>query len=276
MIFDKKCWKIALAIGWTAVLAGCGTPTVSASPPAPVTSHAQKKPKSHAGTHTRVPQTPASSVQWPSLVRQALSVAAKQTAVSLMGPTDLPRGNSATITVKPDAYAVTVYQCPTPQPLNSPSIGSGLCGAMASFAEGFGGTRYASPSAIHRALAYQTPPQTPVPMTLPGHLTANRWRRQGQTGTGSTMAIVWREGDWTIVISGGPPERSTAVMVAHLLQQYLLPPHSGLLTVDVAADGLHTSVQWAVGDTIYFTAATHNPAHAIAIAASMAVYPPNP
>lgn len=199
------------------------------------------------------------------------------TTLALMGPTDLPRGNSVDVLFSASAYTVNLFQCPTPEPVNSSKIGHGMCGAMASFAEGFGARVYATPGAAQQdALAYQAPSGPPIPISLPGGLTGDRWRISGQTRPRSTAAIVWHEGDWTIVVSGGPPERSTAVLVTHLLQQYLLPPHPGLLRVDVAGDGLHTTVTWILGSTVYFTSAMHNPAHAVAMAASFQSYPGQP
>ncbi len=266
---------LALTALVTLGLSGCGT--TSAAPPRGVPSvpktRAQPKPKrtsAKPSPHSSAPHAP-----WPTLVLQSLGLIQGHTAVALMGPASVPRGNSAKVSFSASQYTVNVFQCPAADPINSSAIGHGLCGAMASFAEGFGATRYPSHAAAQAALAYQPPSGTPVTMSLPGGLTGSRWRISGQTGPHNTATIVWHEGNWTLVVSGGPPEQSSALLVTHLLQHYRLPPHTGLLTVDVAGDGLHTSVQWVLGSTVYFTSAMHNPAHAIIMAASIEPFDSN-
>lgn len=271
---------LAVGVALTFAMAGCGTESATPPPPDPVASvsatHAKAKPKRAQSTKPPDRDHSASTWPWPLSVSQSLDLVTGHTQPALMGPVSLPRGNSVKVSFSSTQYAVNVFDCPTAEPINSSLIGQGVCGAMASFAEGFGAKLYPTAAAARDALRYQTPPGSPVPMNLPGGLTGRRWRIRGQSGPRSTEEIVWHEGDWTIVVSGGSPERSSAMLVAHLLQQYLLPPYPGLLTVDVAGDGLHTSVEWALGSTVYSTSAMHNPAHAVIMASSMKPFPTKP
>lgn len=221
-------------------------------------------PVHHHATHRLV---------WPSLVTQALSAVPRTFASELLAPTVLPRGNSASVAVDGTAYSVTVYACAAPEPVNSPLIGLGTCGTTRNFAEAFGGTTYASSLALDQATVYQTPPGPFHAIALPGGISGQRWMASNATGKPSTLEIAWRLPGWHVVVSGNVAIRQTARTVARLLQHYRLPPGPGLLTVDAEADGLHTSLQWAVHDTLYFASATHTPAHALAMAASMQAYP---
>ncbi len=142
---------------------------------------------------------------------------------------------------------------------------------MASFAESFGSTGYSSASA---ALAHL--PGSPFnrlsgypsrPMALPGNLVGTRWLLTGISGPGDTIAIHWQEGDWTIWVTG-TEVRGAAETVAVALQQYRLPPYPGVLVVDSAPDGQHTSLEWAVGTVVYQVGATHQAVHAIEMAAT--------
>lgn len=196
---------------------------------------------------------------------------------ALMGPASLPRGNSEQVSFSSPHYTVNVFQCPTAGPVNSSLIGQGMCGAMESFAEGFGATIYPTAAAARGALTYQTPPGTPVAMSLPGGLTGSRWRIHGQKGPTARRRLCGTKATGPLWSQAGRPSAvPSAVLVTHLLQHYLLPPHPGLLTVDVAGDGLHTSAQWVLGSTVYFTSAMHSPAQAVTMAASLKPFPAEP
>lgn len=272
---------VGAALGWSGALAACGVP-VSFSHHAPPSLHPTQKigAKAHHGTPkvTHSPASsgsssgePASSGQFPSLVATALNSLASHTGLPLWGPTALPRGNSATATAGVSSFAVNVFACPTPEPLNGPGVGQGSCGAMASFGESFGATVYPSAAA---ALAQLPGPPVPSlsgyasrPMALPGNLVGTRWLMSGMSGPGDTLAIRWQEGDWTIWVTYSDA-RVVAEAVAVALQQYRLPPHPGVLVVDSAPDGQHTTIKWAVGDVVYQAGATHEAVHAIEIAAT--------
>lgn len=257
---------VAVAALFVSGTVGCG---ITGSPPASAT-HGKTKRHQASGADAGGAASPA---HWPKLVAQSLALVRGHTQVALQGPTVLPRGNSARVSFSAARYTVNFFECPSVEPLNSPHIGQGMCGAMAAYADGFGGRMYATPAAAREALAYQPPSGTPVAMSLPGGLTASRWPISGRSGLGSTAAVVWHEGEWTIVVTGGPGERAAAVLVARLLQRYRLPAHPGLLNIDAAGDGLHTSAQWVVGSTVYTTSAMHNPAHALVMAASTRPFP---
>lgn len=151
------------------------------------------------------------------------------------------------------------------------------CGAMASFAESFGATVYYNSSAAMAALPEAAPIKgmlglNSVPYSLPGGLVAQRWVRSATNGQGSTIALRWHEGDWTIWVFGGSSLRDTATSITTDLQQYRLPPFPGVLSVDAAPDGQHSNLAWTTGDVVYQVGATHQAVHAIEMAASMRHY----
>ena len=263
---------VGAVMAWGGVLAGCGVSISSghtrAPSPRPKAHHsAPKAPHSHSSSSGG--QT--STATFPPLVATALNSLASQGSLLLWGPTVLPRGNSAQTTASAGSFTVNVFSCPTPEPLNSPAVGQGECGAMASFAESFGATVYSSASA---ALAHL--PGSPFnnlsgyasrPMALPGNLVGTRWLLAGMSGPGDTLAIRWQEGDWTIWVMG-TAVRGAAETVAVALQQYRLPPDPGVVVVDSAPDGQHTRLEWAVGTAVYQVGATHQAVHAIEMAAT--------
>lgn len=267
--------SVGAALGCVAALSACGL-SLAASPKPPP-SHASAKAH-HARSKAKAPAAasepsgaPTSQSPFPPLVRAALSSLASHTALPLWGPRTLPRGNSAAVAAGPASFSVHLFSCPTPEPLDGPGVGQGECGSMASAAESFGAAAYASPGA---ALAQLPGPPVPGlsgyasrPMALLGNLVATRWLAAGRSGPGDTVAIRWQEGDWTIWVTD-TSARVVAESVAAALQQYRLPPHPGVLVVDSAPDGQHTTIDWAVGRVVYQVSATHQAVHAIEIAAS--------
>ncbi len=244
------------------------TPTPSASSPA---KESQSHPtlKNHTASHT--PQT--SKVSFPPLVATILSGMAGTTHASLWGPTVLPRGNSAKTSSTFGQFSAQIFACPTAEPVNGPKVGQLNCGTMASFAESFGSSVYSNNNA-----ARETLPPPPVsglsalPQTtqfLPGHLKAVRWYSGNPANSGTTVAIKWQEGDWTVWVYGGTGLWNTALMVTRELERYRLPAHLGIMIVDAAPDGQHTSLAWVVGNTVYRAGAMHQSLHAIVVAASM-------
>ncbi len=266
---------LGVALAASGVLAGCGMPIASNHPLPPTKVKAKAHRSAPKAQHSPSSSAPsgkkASTTTFPPLVAQALSRLSGQGSLLLWGPGVLPRGNSARTTTGAGSFAVNVFACPTPEPLNSPAMGQGDCGAMASFAESFGSTVYSSASA---ALAHLPgPPLNSLsgyasrPMALPGNLTGTRWLLTGMSGPGDTLAIRWQEGDWTIWVLG-TNVRGAAEAVAVALQQYRLPPHPGVLVVDSAPDGQHTSLEWTVGSAVYQAGASHQAVHAIEMAAT--------
>ncbi|PSR33053.1 MAG: hypothetical protein C7B46_11670 [Sulfobacillus benefaciens] len=148
---------------------------------------------------------------------------------------------------------------------------------MASFAESFGASVYYNSSAAMAELPEAAPIQglshlNSVPYSLPGGLVAQRWVSSGASGAGSTLALRWHEGDWTIWVFGGISLRNTATSITTDLQHYRLPPFPGVLSVDAAPDGQHSNLAWTTGDVVYQVGAMHQVVHAIEMAASMRYY----
>lgn len=256
------------------VLSGESSPSaVPSSVSSP--SRTRSTSKHHSGPHAKK----TSTTSFPPLVATILSHVQETTSAPLWGPTVLPRGNSAKTLSTSHSFSAQIFACPVAQPLNGPGVGQSNCGAMMSVAENFGSTVYSSHSA---AQAAQSPPfvkglssHLRTTQLLPGGIQAKRWFSGQTANAGTTIAVNWQEGDWTLWVYGGTGLWNTAVTVTRQLQQYRLPPYPGALIVDAAPDGQHTNLTWREGNVIYQAAAQHQTLHAIMIAASMNTFPPS-
>ncbi len=257
-----------------------GKPSPSAVPSS-VTSLQRTRSSSnnHASSHSKN----SSTVSFPPLVASILSHVQETTSAPLWGPTTLPRGNSAKTLSTPHSFSAQIFACPVAEPLNGPGVGQSNCGAMVSIAENFGSTRYPSDNAARTALQAVQPPAFVTDLSshprttqlLPGGIPARRWFSGQTASSGTTIAVNWKEGDWTLWVYGGTGLWNTAVMVTTQLQRYRLPPYPGILIVDAAPDGQHTSLTWLAGNVLYQAGAEHQSLHAIVIASSMKKYSPS-
>lgn len=89
-----------------------------------------------------------------------------------------------------------------------------------------------------------------------------------------TQSLLWREGDWTLLIAD--TTAPTALALARAVVAYLhgayLPPHPGLVVVTIGVHGLRTDIDWTSGHDVYFVdnalRAGVNPVAACALAVS--------
>lgn len=262
------------------VLSGESSPSPSAVPSSVNSPPSTRSTsKGHTGSHAKK----TSTTSFPPLVATILSHVQETTNAPLWGPTVLPRGNSAKTLSTSHSFSSQIFACPVAEPLNGPGVGQSNCGAMMSVAENFGSTVYSSHIASRAALrAVQPPPfvrdlssHLRTTQLLPGGIQAKRWFSGQTANSGTTIAVNWQEGDWTLWVYGGTGLWNTAVTVTRQLQRYRLPPYPGTLIVDAAPDGQHTSLTWLEGNAIYQATATHQTLHAIVIAASMNKFPPS-
>jgi hypothetical protein len=149
----------------------------------------------------------------------------------------------------------------------------------------FGGSAFPNPAAAARYVLAQVP--APPPACL------KQTRVELQSGLAATVFSAsaggqaclasWHEGDWTMAVEGdlGPALPSGGTMgwmavaraVVSYLDQNLLPPTEGSFVCDLAPDGLHTSLAWAAGSTVYTAGVYHGAVPAAAMAVSMRPFP---
>lgn len=194
--------------------------------------------------------------------------------------------NSATVARTSQGYEVSLFVCPTPLPVNSPGVGSSACGAMANVYGSFGGTAYPSATAAAAAL----PAASAAPSGCGATSTA-----QASGGGISVVATLWRSpstgicqvnwqrGAWTFVLvgdlgggsAGNPLEPWTAVASSILAQlaRAPLPGGPGVVSVDVAPDGIHTTCSFVLGPDLYTGSADHQATEALALTATLLPYP---
>jgi hypothetical protein len=231
------------------------------------------------------------SVSWPAVISEAVSYARTRTAVPLMAPARLPAAgpapNSALVHAGGSYYSVALYACAAALPVNNPGIGSGTCSAMASIYGAFGGNTYRSaaaavaslpePSAADRA---GCPDATRV--TLPAGIVATLYT---DPAAHRNCEAIWREGAWRFELTGDlnggtggdgtEPWPGVAAGIISYLASHHLPRTPGFLESDIAGDGLHTGLYWALGRDVYSASTYHGATPAISLAIAMTRYPGN-
>jgi hypothetical protein len=228
------------------------------------------------------------SVSWPAVISTAMSYARARTAVPLMAPARLPAAgpvpNSAQVHAGGSYYAVALSGCPAALPVNSPGIGAGSCGALASIYGAFGGNAYRSaaaavaslpePSAADRAGCADA---TRVP--LPAGIVATLYT---DPAAHRNCEAIWRQGGWRFELTGDlnggtggdgtEPWPGVAASIISYLAHHHLPRTPGFLESDIAGDGLHTGLYWALGRDVYSASAYHGATPAISLAIAMTRY----
>ncbi len=220
-----------------------------------------------------------------------MAAVAPGTTVPLEAPTSLlvlpSAPNSARVLATGaslSGYVVTLFDCPTPLPVNAAGIGSGSCGAMGAFDGEFGGQAYPSVAAARAAVT--PPPGGPLGcdrvsrVALQPGVTATLYAAPPPQGN---CQAVWHQGSWTFTLSGdlnggvsGDPTEPwplIAKSVVAFVGRHRPPPTPGWFTCDVAADGLHTDLRWARGADVYTAGAFHQAIPALGLAIAMSPYP---
>lgn len=118
-------------------------------------------------------------------------------------------------------------------------------------------------------------------MTLPPGIVATLYT---DPSTPRNCEAVWDEGDWRFEVTGDlnggtpvsvgtEPWQRVAASIVSYLDSHLLPRTHGSFECDIAADGLHTGLYWALGRNVYNAGTYHVATPAIALATAMAPYP---
>ncbi len=228
------------------------------------------------------------SVSWPVVVSRAMSYARTRTAVPLMAPARLPAAgpvpNSAQVYAS-RYYAVALYGCPAALPVNSPGIGIGACGGMADYYGYFQGHAYRSATAAVAALPGPSaaaragcPRVTRVPLSPA--ITATLY---SDPATHTNCEAVWSAGGWRFQLTGDlnggtggdgtEPWPAVADSIISYLGSHHLPRTRGYFECDIAPDGLHTGLYWALGRDVYNASTYHGATPAISLAIAMTPYP---
>lgn len=228
------------------------------------------------------------SVSWPAVISKAMNYARTRTAVPLMAPARLPAAGPVPDSAQVYAggyYAVALYGCPAALPVNSPGIGVGSCGGMAAYYGYFQGNAYRSAAAAAAALPGPSaagragcPDATRV--TLPDGIVATLY---ADPAARRNCEAVWREGGWLLELTGDlnggtggdgtEPWPGVAASIISYLARHHLPRARGFLESDIAGDGLHTGLYWALGRDVYYVSTYHGATPAVSLAIAMTRYP---
>ncbi len=228
------------------------------------------------------------SVRWPVVISKAMSYARTRTAVPLMAPARLPAAGPVPDSARVHAgryYAVALYGCPAALPVNNPGIGTGTCAGMADYYGSFQGNAYRSAAAAVAALPGASavdqadcPGVTRVPLSPA--ITATLYT---DPATHANCAAVWSEGRWRFQLTGDlnggtggdgtEPWHDVAASIVSYLGSHRLPGTRGLVECDIAPDGLHTGLYWALGRDVYNASTYHGATAAISLAIAMTAYP---
>ncbi len=229
--------------------------------------------------------TGSGSTAWPPLVSQAMAYIEPRTAAVAEAPSQLPASslmaNSADAAAIDSSYAVSLYHCPSPLPLNDPGVGNGSCGDLADVYGAFSGKTFPDPAVAAAAQAStlnSASPECPGAsqskvQLSPGGPSATLYEVDGQ----GCMA-TWTHGGWTFILAGdlysgsGTIWKAVASQIANYTTTNPLPGDDGLLSCDIAPDGVHTSLYWTTGPSLYGASAYHGSIPAIELAESMLPY----
>jgi hypothetical protein len=289
---------VSLLVGGAVLLADCATPVAVPNRP-PALSPGSARSAATATTSSTTPPTVSSgapAIRWPPLVVAAMErvhpVAGlrPEAPTSLPGPTaSLPStANSAWVENVSGGYLVSLFACPDPLPVDSPNVGTGACGAMSSIYGSFGARKLASPEAAAALVSPARTPGSPCVATTVTVATGIPATLYVTPGDPLACELRWTEGTWSFLLEGGLSAQRTATptpldgaapwgpiarsIVRQGVARSLLRAR-GTLVADVAPDGIHTSLRWAMGDTVYQAGAEHGAALALALADSMAPHP---
>ena len=195
------------------------------------------------------------------------------TTIRVLLPATVPSGLSARATASPTSYRVSLYTCPTPLSLNDPQIGSGPCGGLAQFFGTVTGVGYASISAAERAVRSalhagplgcpRTAKTSQRQLQLPGGTTVLERSTRGRACSDS-----WTEHGWSAELVGGFLLNRGAVQKVVADLDRLAVGH-GIIVVDAAGDGDHTSISFRKSTVAYKVTSYHEPTVAVAMALSM-------
>jgi hypothetical protein len=228
------------------------------------------------------------SVSWPAVISKAMNYARTRTAVPLMAPARLPAAgpvpNSAQVYAG-SYYAVALYGCPAALPVNNTGIGIGTCGDMADYYGYFQGNAYRSAAAAVASLPEPSTAEVPgcpaaTRVTLPTGIVATLY---ADPAAHRNCEAIWREGGWLFELTGDlnggtggdgtePWHRVAAIIISYLGSHHLPRTH-GFFECDIAGDGLHTGLYWALGRDVYYVSAYHGATPAISLAIAMTRYP---
>lgn len=301
------------------VLAGCGLTPVAA--PAishdngslPRTGHSSGKATSSSSSNIRpsnhkssssTPSTSASSTSNPSTVSPEQTVIAEafqlihtHTALTLSDPAKLPPAvnTSGYWTAKTTAYAnrwsISLLETSHPYAINSASISANtIIGAIASW----GASVETSGLSLQQDLETHNPlwsrlavinPQASHQTTQVGTAQDGRPAILYPVGGDqwTNTRLVFTEGKWTVELIGSnaQSEEQVAYTIANDLHFQFLPPHPGLMMVELVAPSsaqstsltvAGTSLDWMNGTKINWVsvpdASLNNPEQAISMAVS--------
>ncbi len=240
-------------------------------------------PTSSTGTSSA---TGTGSIAWPPLISQAMTYIRARSNTPEEAPSQLPTSsamaNSADASATASSYAVSLYGCPSPLPLNGPGIGNGSCGDLADVYGTFSGQTYPDPAIANSAVGSILTNAAP---TCPNAVTSKI--PLSPTGPAATLYSVGQEGckatwalaGWSYVITGafssasGSSWEAVASQIASYTAANPLPGSTGVLSADIAPDGVHTSLFWSIGSGVFSATAYHGALPAMQLAEAMLPYP---
>lgn len=200
--------------------------------------------------------------------------------VPLWAPSSMPdapaAANSARVTISATGYRVALFHCPSALGVNRAGIGTGACGAMASVDGSFGVRDAESAQAADRLVRRDGAARSGCGVTQRVRLEPGQWVSVAlDRSTGVPCQAFWRQDTWTLVLRGdlgtpgSPSWVATAKAAAAFLDAHPLAALDGVVVSDLAGDGHHSVVRWAIGPCVVEVGEYHGLRKALALAESM-------
>lgn len=227
---------------------------------------------------------------WNPVVAQAMRYVQDRTGMTLEAPAYTGNRNgyesgvylAVTAQAGSRGYAVGLQISTTPASVNSPVLSQPPNTGLAAVLGGFGARTYPSSAQVLSVLSLTParPEQGNLTAAISMRGTKSRRINLGNGIQGALFdrrgwdVVQWREGEWGFQVNGSypPGDRALASQVVAYLHTHLLPEAHGLMVVNNAGDGEHTSLSWAYGDTVYNTWDYHHALSAVKMAMSMRPY----
>lgn len=285
-----------LAVGTLVAMTGCGRERPSPATKAPHPSFRSsgqtggtggKTPLTHSSLAGRGGQQAAPA--WNRVILAGMDHVAPLTSVPLEAPLQgLPpsvagRYLTAITHAVSDHYAIDLWLTASPMPINNPAITQPPNGGQADLVGGFGATTFPSHALATASLRPQNGAYNPITSSLV-HYPVNLGDGVQATFYSGKYAgfVQWTKGKWTIQINNLPPAQHGSpptflYLATHRIVAYLhthpLPTARGLMVVQAAGDGDHTSLQWVKGSMVLQASNYHSAVEAIMMATSMRSFP---
>ena len=237
----------------------------------------------HTTSSSMPPYKLRSTSLFPSPISNALGYLVGKNLLPVLAPNKIPSKMSAKTSYTRTSYKVSLYQCQSPLPLNSPKIGNPpWCSGLARYFGDFGGTKYSSSASARSWLKTIENRRSQFCGTIANRsieVSLNQGMHVVMTGTESTTGYCKATFDlngWSVKIGGGATlysmssAKQESLQIIGFMREVHMPVKHGEVVIQTAGDGDHAFVDWTYGKSLYSISSYHSASEAFSMAGSIA------